>query len=419
MAARMVSPSAEAALADGNALAQRAYETVAFYKKRGSFPGSLSALPLLSKRDIATTLPKAWFEDGKDARSLLAAGEVALVETAGTSGERARVLWDKGWWEARELAALREHPTARAAVDAPAYQEAVLAAPTRGMGSCHSGDPTYEERLEGHRLHLNSRQDPTYWTPVVMARMLDELERQKTVGLVADPMYLATLARFAAEGNRTLAVSGFCALTHSLATPAQRAAIRAVYKGPLFELYATRETGPLFVEREDGVHRAVAGAAVIELVPLSVPTPGAERVVAIVATPTSRPTMPLLRYVVGDLAQAHPTESGALASHEGRAEDVIVRPDGAWVTAGALGRALAPLGPAVSVQATQRDAASVEIDVVGAPAAAVRDAVAHLYEGLALAVRDATALAVEPSGRFRPSRRNFPVDLRAALEERR
>jgi len=401
---------------DAVELARRAYETVAFYKKRGPFPGSLDAVPLLSKRDIATTLPKQWFEDGKDARSLLAAGDVALVETAGTSGERARVLWDRGWWEERELLALREHPAARAAIDAAGYEEAILAAPTRGMGSCHSGDPSYEERKEGHRLHLNSRQDPTYWTPVVMARMLDELERQGTAGLVADPMYLAVLARYAAAEGRRLAVSAFVALTHSLATPAQRAAIRAVYTGPAFEVYASRETGPLFVEGEDGVHRAVAGAARIELVPLAVPTPGAERVAAIVATPTSRRSMPLLRYVVGDLVSMHEAEPGAVSSHEGRDADAVVRPDGAWVTAGALGRALAPLGAGVDAQATQRDPASVDLDVVGAAADAARALVAPLYEGLTLHVREATALAVEPSGRFRPSRRTFAVDLASVLQ---
>jgi hypothetical protein len=99
----------------------------------------------------------------------------------------------------------------------------------------------------------------------------------------------------------------------------------------------------------------------------------------------------------------------------------VLRPDGAIVTCGAIDRALGGCDVAV-FQLTQRDATSVEIDVVAEPGCeegvveAARAALSPLLEGLAVQVRTATAIAAEPSGKFRVARRSFPLDLAASFE---
>jgi hypothetical protein len=108
-------------------------------------------------------------------------------------------------------------------------------------------------------------------------------------------------------------------------------------------------------------------------------------------------------------------------SVEGRVQDAVMRPDGAIVTCGAIDRALAGCDVAV-FQLNQRTPESVDIDLVaeagseGTVVEAARAALAPLLEGLKLDVRLATAIAAEPSGKFRVARRHFQVDLSRSFD---
>jgi hypothetical protein len=173
-----------------------AIATVPFYAKAGyvappegaSLDEALSALPLLTRDKVRPTLPKAWVPGGRDVKTEIASGTLSVIEM-GTGDARMRVLFDAKWWNEQERRALTVNPRAAAALagELGPYKDAVLWIPERGTGSCGSGDPAYEDRLEGARIHLNSRQDPTFWTEPVMTRMLDELAVHETIGILADP----------------------------------------------------------------------------------------------------------------------------------------------------------------------------------------------------------------------------------------
>ena len=161
----------------------------------------------------------------------------------------------------------------------------MLWVPERGTGSCGSGDPEYEDRLEGSRLHLNSRQDPTFWSEAVMTRMLDELARHETIGLLADPFYLDVLARHAALVGRRLDVGGFVGLTRGLTTAAHREALARVYPAAhVLQVYGAREAGVLFVQAEDGKLHHAPLTTHVELLRAKVATPGAKNVALVVVT---------------------------------------------------------------------------------------------------------------------------------------
>jgi phenylacetate-coenzyme A ligase PaaK-like adenylate-forming protein len=390
---------------------------------------SLTRIPLLLKKDVRATLPKAWVPAGRDVKAELASGAIELVETSGSTGERLRVLWDKGWWLRQEQRAMLTNPTVAAAMDGGErpYREAVLTTPACGLGTCHSGDLPYEERVDDPFLFLNMRPDPTFWTPEDMTRMLDELGRHATVGLETDPMYLSVLARHAVREGRTLDVSGFVTLTYAFATRAYERAIRKVFAGPVCRLYGASEVGVLFMEGDDGLLHHAPITTHVELLRARVPTPGATDVALVVVTTLDRSAMPLVRFVIGDIVEVATsgprrfTTVPPLASVEGRIDDALVRPDGAIVTAGAIDRALAPMESLVLYQVNQRAPDAVEIDVVaeGEPAQAEREARSRLEgltAGLALTARCVTAIAPEPSGKFRVSRRHFPLDLARAFE---
>lgn len=415
----------------------RAHAEIPFYSKRGRAPIDpkaplaevLRTTPILTKAEIRATLPKQWVPETVDLKAALAAGDIELVETSGSTSERLRILWDKGWWLRQEDRAMRVNPVvARAhAGGFGGYREGILTTPVCGLAACHVGDLPLAERIDEHRLFLNMRPDPTFWRPDDMDRMLGELSDHHTVGLESDPMYLATLARYAAAHGKTIDVKGFVQLTYAFTTRGHLRGIRKAYAGPIYQLYGASEVGVLFMEAEDERLHHAPFTTHVELLPAKVPTPGAKDVALVVVTTLDRVAQPLVRFVVGDLvsvdaaAPRRYTTVPAIRSVEGRVQDSVVRPDGALVTCGAIDRALGSCDVAV-FQVNQRDPASVEVDVVPEPGSeggaieAARAALAPLFEGLALTVRSATAIQAEPSGKFRVTRRHFPIDLTASFE---
>ena len=415
----------------------RALTDIPFYRKRGDVPPApgtplatvLSRLPLLTKKDVRATLNKQWVPAGRDTRAELESGALELVETSGSTGERMRILWDAGWWTRQETRAMRTNALVAETLDGKRgeFREAVLTTPQCGLGTCHIGDLPYGERVDEYLLFLNQRPDPLFWTDEEKTRMLDELAHHATVGLESDPLYLAMLARFAKEHGRRLDVGAFVQLTYAFTTRAYLRAIRDVYAGPVLQLYGASDVGVLFMEGDDGRLHHAPFTTHVELLPARVVTPGARDVALVVVTSLDRVAMPLVRYVVGDLVQvdaAGPkkwTTVPPLASVEGRIDDALVRPDGALVTAGALDRALGEVAGLRLWQANQKTPDRVELDLVcdGDAARVVDDARAHLaplLAGLALTARSTTAIPIEPSGKFRVSKRHFPLDLGACFE---
>lgn len=387
---------------------------VPFYVKQGvaapaedaPLDAALSSLPLLTREKIRPTLPKAWLPDGRDAKEELASGRLVVLET-GTGDARVRILLDGAWWRAQERRALASHPIIGQAM-AGDYKDAVLWVPEKGTGSCGAGDPQYEDRLEGARLHLNSRQDPTFWTDVVMTRMLDELAMHDTAGLLADPFYLDVLARHAAILGRRLDVKAFIGVTRALTTSAHRETLAKVFSRPVLQIFGAREAGTLFVEGEDGLLHHAPSTSHVELLPAKMATPGASRLAMVVVTTLDREVMPLVRYVLGDLVQvsdAPHTGVPSLVSVEGKLDDAIVRPDHAIVTPGAIDRALAKLSLRGYLVA-QTGPSHAEIEVVGGTPAHVVEALTPLLGGMKIEARAAAAVAAEPNGKYRTTRRH-------------
>lgn len=392
--------------------------TVPFYAKQNLAPlvtddapvgDVLARLPLLTRDRVRPTLPKQWFPEGRDAKAELAAGSVNVIEVGGAA--RVRALFDPKWWRAQELAALSTNPHAKSVIagEVGPWKDTVLWVPERGSGSCGSGDPTYEDRLEGTRLHLNSRQDPTFWTEPVMTRMLDELTLHETMALFADPFYLDVLARHAAILGRRLDVRGWISTMRARPTLAQRAAIARVFQGTSIDVLGAREVGTLFVQQDDGFMHHAPIATHVELLRATVETPGATDVALVVVTTLDRAVQPLVRYVLGDLVQIAPgygERRTAITTVEGTLDDSIVRPDGAIVTPGAIDRAIGD-GPR-SYQAVQSAPDAVEVEVVGGTPADVQERLTPLLQGMKVTARAATAIGVEPNGKYRTTRRSLP-----------
>jgi len=130
----------------------RALAEIPFYAKRARpregapLAEVLASQPLLGKQDVRATLPKQWVPASFDLKAALASGDVELVETSGSTSDRLRVLWDKGWWLRQEDRAMRIHPAIAAAhaSKTPPYRETILTTPVCGLATCHAGDLAYE-----------------------------------------------------------------------------------------------------------------------------------------------------------------------------------------------------------------------------------------------------------------------------------
>lgn len=390
----------------------------------------LAKLPLLFKKDVRRAMPKAWVPTGRDVKADLESGEIEIVETSGSTDDRLNILWDRGWWLKQEERAMRTNALVARAMDGEfgPYREAILTTPVCGNGQCHSGDLSFEERLDGPHLFVNMRADPTYWQDTDKTRMLDEIERHKTVGLEADPAYLAALALHAEKLSRRIIVSAFTQLTYASTTRAHLRSIRRAYDGPLFQLYGASEVGVLFMEGEDGLLHHSPITTHVELLPARVETPGAEDVALVVVSTLDRIAQPLLRFVVGDLVSVKRdgprkfSDVAPLRSIEGRVQDAVVRTDGAIITTGAMDRALDPLEGLEQFQVRQPTPDAVEVDVIARSSASasldadVKSALAPLFGALPTSVRRVTAIAAEPSGKFRVCKRDFPIDYDKAFE---
>jgi phenylacetate-CoA ligase len=416
----------------------RAFREIPFYAKRGAPPDpgqtlaeALAKTPLLFKNHIRTALPKQWVPAGRDVKAELASGDLELVETSGSTGDRTRILWDKGWWLRQEERAMRTNPVAARAMDGAsgAYREAILTTPVCGLGVCHIGDVPFEERVDGRYLFLNMRPDPAFWRAEDMTRMLDEIARHETVGLESDPTYLAALSRHAARTERDISVRGFVTLTYSMTSATHVRAIRRVVRVPAFQLYGASEVGVLFMEGEDARLHHCPFTTHVEFLDAKVESPGTNNLALVVVTTLDRVAQPLVRFVAGDLVSIDRGTEGKftpvppVVSMEGRIQDALVRPDGAIVTAGAIDRALAPLEGIAAYQVNQTVPGAAEVDVVhedGAPASLeddVRERLAGLLSGLTLTTRKSTAINAEASGKYRLSRRQFPLDVGALFPE--
>jgi phenylacetate-coenzyme A ligase PaaK-like adenylate-forming protein len=355
----------------------------------------MAALPTVTKRDFRRGFPKNVVRAGFDLKSALEGGAVEIVSTSGTAGDRTQVLRDREWQRTQE----------RVARSAGGYQlstgtarSVTLVPPAKGS-SCHSGNlPRGERESADHSsLTLNQLADPAHFTDGDIDRILDEWRDWGSAFAVANPSYLAPVARRATAVGRRLTSPMGLLLADELATRAQRRAIAAAVDAPLLDLYRGVDTGSIFAScRKGQMH--VSRMAHVDLLPAG---PGLAR---IVVTSLERDWNPLLRYDTGDLARipdgpcACRQPGVAVARIEGRLVDSL-EANGGLVTAPMVDDAidregladwqllLTPSGPeliALGPDPVRAAAAEAAASLLGRPVRLRPD-----------------AIVPEPSGKFR------------------
>lgn len=414
------------------------YSTPAYAAWRRFDPGPtadvfsrLAALPALTKADLRAHGPQAFVPHGRDIAKGLAAGEIELVETSGTTSDRVTNVWYQPWWDASEAASWQLNAHARAVMTG-SHPEAVLTSAYCVGYPCEEGYLTMKQRRLGRFLYLSERSDPSTWSNELMDRMVEELNAFRPVALEANPSFLARLARYIVKNRLRVYSPALITLTYENPSVLHRRQISQAFASPIASTYGTTEASSIFMQCEAGRMHQVTASCHVDFLPFR-PEHGGPETGRFLVTVFDNPWRALLRFDVGDVVRVEraPCPCGrneglTVASIEGRTVNLTLTPEGRAVTQGAVDRALGEVPGLVQYQLHQTGRAAYRLRIVagdeGEPhtvASAAREALQVLYgPTAAIRVQPVERIAPDPPGKYRLARALQPIDADALLDPR-
>ncbi len=384
-------------------------------------------LPALTKQLMNSHGPAAFVMPGRSMQQGLLDGEIELVTTSGTTGDKIQNIWYQAWWDASERASWSLNSHARRAATGD-HREAILASPLN-VGLASEQPLPFGRRRLARFLYLNELVDPLTWPDSHCQRMLRELELFQPAVLEGNPSLLSRLCRWAAgRRERPPFQPALIAFTYEYPSLLHRRHIRAVFDSPLMSSYGTTEAGYVFVECEHGRMHQNSDSCRVDFLPFA-----AERATPLVGklliTTFDNPWRALIRFDAGDLGRlAHGacpcgrTDGLTLSSIEGRAINLTLTPEGKLVTQADVDRRLAEVDGLEAYQLLQTDERSyalrAETDGEGGTALGrAEQALRKLYGPAArLAISASGPLGPEASGKHRLVKASFPIDSMSFVE---
>lgn len=402
-----------------------------------------ACLPALTKRELRVFGPRGFVARGRDVDAALAAGEIVIVHTSGSTSDRVANAWFQPWWNASEEASWRLNAHSRAAAVGE-HPEAILTSPWCTGIPCEDDYLSMKERTVGRFLYLSERSDPSAWTDELMNRMAAELDSFRPVVLEANPSFLAKLSRHITARKLRVRSPSLIILTYENPSILHRRQIARAFDAPVASSYGATEAGYVFMECEAGRLHQVTESCHVDFLPFA-PEHGGPDVGRVLVTTFDNPWRSLMRFDIGDVVRLDGrtpcpcgrSEGLTAESIEGRAISLTLTPDGRAVTQGAVDRALADLEGLAEYRLRQKGESSYELHVVieetgggepadpdrvsGAAAARVSGAAAEALRALygadaAIEVRRVRGIAPDPPGKYLLTRRFEPVDPDSLLD---
>lgn len=387
-------------------LLRHAHATVPFYRDRWAglydpaaplSEARLARLPLLSRRDLQESFAQLASRNPPAAH-----GAVEERRTSGSTGAPVRVLATPLaglYWNALTL---RDHAWHRRDLG---RKLAVIRRETEPGDVAHWGPATAGLVATGRSVSASIRDDA--------GTQLDWLRRERPAYLFTYPSLVAELARLSLErGERLEGLLEVRTLAESLG-PEVRALVREAWGVPLTDLYSASEAGYLALQCPAHEHYHVQSENVLLEVLDDAGRPCAPGEVGrVVVTPLHNFAMPLVRYDIGDYAEAgEPCDCGrglpVLRRILGRVRNMLTTADGRryWPVFGT--RALMDAAPLAQYQFVQKTHDLVEVRVVAnPPLTAAQEAVfcarvlSMLPPGMSLRVVHCESIARGASGKY-------------------
>jgi phenylacetate-coenzyme A ligase PaaK-like adenylate-forming protein len=420
------------------ALVEALCDTPAYESWRRLDPGPdtdvfsrLAALPALTKADLRAHGPQGFVPRGRDIAAAVAAGEIELVQTSGSTGDRVTNVWYQPWWDASETASWQLNAHARAAAVGE-HPEAILTSPWCTGFPCEDDYLAIHQRTMGRFLYLSERSDPSTWSAALMDRMAQELNAFKPVVIEANPSFLARLSRHIVERRLHVPSPAIIILTYENPSILHHRQIGRAFTAPVASSYGATEAAYVFMECEAGRMHQVTESCHVDFLPFA-PAHGGPDVGRILVTTFGNPWRALVRFDIGDVVRLNgpaPCPCGrdkglTLASVEGRTVSLTLTSEGRAVTQGAVDRALSDIRGMVEYQLIQAGPKSCRLLFVAENAEprlvgrSARKALQEMYGGAAKITAEAVeAIAPDPPGKYKLAKTLEPVDADTLLDER-
>ncbi|RPI77091.1 MAG: phenylacetate--CoA ligase family protein [Desulfobacteraceae bacterium] len=399
-------------------------------------PGADS--PLLARYAALPSLHKAYMVDqgcegflppNKNIQQGLAQGEIEIVHTSGSTGDRVSNIWYQPWWDAAERASWKLNTHADR-LRLGGHREAILTSPLCTGAVCEEGYLDISQRMDGRFLYLNERSDPFTWTPEHMDRMIEEINCFSPQVIEANPSFLACLSRYMVNNKRTVRSPGLIVFTYENPSGLHYRQVRAAFQSPIASSYGSTEAGYVFMECEAGKWHQNTDCCHVDFLPFK-PEYGGPLIGSILVTSFSNPWRALLRFDIGDVVRVatEPCACGrseglVLEAIEGRAVNLTLTPDGQPVTQGRVDRSLSSIDRLDEYQLIQPGRSTYELRYVTAasrPAWVGEQITDHLKAvfgpAAKISVRQAEAIRPDPPGKYRLSKALFDIDKDSFIDE--
>ena len=387
-------------------------------------------MPALTKLDIVVNFPGGVLPPEVDLSAALVKGEVQLIETSGTTGDKITNIWNQRWWDASEKSSWKLN-THLARIATGDHNEAILVNP-RNVGIVSDEVPLLmEDRRLARFLYLNEKTDPTAWTAEHMDRMIREIGIFQPPLIEANPSYLARLCRYASASGKTVFQPGAIVFTYEYPTRMAIAQIRRVFPAvPFTSSYGTTETGYVFLQCEAGRFHQNSDFCRVDFEPFKA-THGGPALGRILVTPLHNPWSYLIHFETGDIVKLETggrcpcgRESGlVLEAIAGRRANLTLTCEGRLVTLLELDTCLNHLPEVSMYQMVQLNQRSYELHLVSrvTDREKLRDKATSLLKALygreaGIEVIYDTDIAPESTGKYLISKCLFPIDLDTCLD---
>jgi phenylacetate-coenzyme A ligase PaaK-like adenylate-forming protein len=391
----------------------------------------LAGLSSLTKHDLRLHGPQGFVPHGRSIEEGLATGQIELVATSGTTGDRVTNVWYQPWWDGSEAASwqLNSHARSTATGD---HREAILTSPWCTGFPCEDGLLAMEERTSGRFLYLSERSDPSTWPTGLMDRMVHELNTFRPAVLEANPSFLARLSRHMVASRLSVISPPLIVLTYEAPSVLHRKQIGSAFDSPVASSYGTTEAGYVFMECEAGRMHQVTQACHVDFLPFAGGRDGAH-IGKILVTTFDNPWRSLVRFDAGDVVRLDDQsrcpcgrgEGLILASVEGRTIHLTCTPDGRVVTRGQVDRALGQVDGLLEYQVIQTDKETYHLRFVAdqedarGVAAEAGAALRTVYTSDAvIRAEQVAAIAPDPPGKYNAVKSMIPVDANTFLDSR-
>ena len=263
-------------------------------------PGQWTALPRLTKAELREHSPQDLLPKRFNLKNLADQGIIEEESTSGTSGASVRVIFGIEWWAEQEAKAFQQNDLIKKLIhEKGTLKRAVLTTPGCSGVSCFARWLNFEQRIIGKTLYVNQSRIPFSIPEDKMRIMASETMQWQPDFLDVDPVHGMWFALYCERNRIQVPSLRFIISSYEYTSVIHRRIMERVFGVPVINLYGSSETGHLLIQ--NGGHELVPSpeTAYLELVDIN-----AQGVGELLVTTRTNQYLPLIRYEIGDLAEA-------------------------------------------------------------------------------------------------------------------